>query len=204
MGVQESSERVGLMQRSLLPLLILSLSACGRAGAPGATAETASRVIERDLPEEGLVVQEVDLDGNGRPDIWNYYRERASGPRLRVRKKVDLDLDGRVDVVSTFDERGDLEREEMDADFDGIVDWIDHFKDGVRVLSEADTNFDGRSDVFSYYAIGTDGRPHIDRKERDTNGDGLIDLWERFDTEGNVIRTGRDTDGDGKMDERDE
>ena len=38
----------------------------------------------------------------------------------------------------------------------------------------------------------------------DTDGDGMVDYWEKFDTQGNVIRTGRDLDGDGKMDVRDQ
>ncbi|MCB9663531.1 MAG: hypothetical protein H6732_05445 [Alphaproteobacteria bacterium] len=184
----------------LLPVLLV---ACAKAGEPTKD-EPQPRITERELPEEGLIVQEIDLDGDGTPEIWNLFQEREDAPRLRVRKKVDLNFDGRVDVVSHFDETGSLYLEELDADLDGVLDWTDHYKDGVRVLAEVDTNFDGRPDVFSYYAVGADGKSYIDRKERDTNGDGKIDAWERFDPSGAVVRTGRDTDGDGKMDVRDE
>lgn len=187
---------------SLLLLLPTLTVACKKAADP--QSEEQPRITERQLPEEGLVVQEVDLDGDGKPEIWNLFQEREDAPRLRVRKKVDLNFDGRVDVVSHFDDTGALYLEEMDADLDGVLDWTDHYKDGVRVLAEVDTNFDGRPDVFSYYAVGADGKTYIDRKERDTNGDGKIDAWERFDPSGAVVRTGRDTDGDGKMDVRDE
>jgi hypothetical protein len=85
-----------------------------------------------------------------------------------------------------------------------MFDWTDHFQDGVRVMSEYDTDHDGKPNVFKYFARNDDGSVYIDRKERDSDGDGKIDVWERFNEEGLVIRTGRDTDGDGKMDVREE
>lgn len=183
----------------------VALTACAKSDdGPEAPVETGPIKIERVDPVEGLVIQEVDLDADGTPEIWTYYRELDGAARLQVRKKYDLNHDGRVDVVSHFDDRGALTLEEMDGDFDGLVDITDHYKDGARVLSEVDTNFDGRPDVFHYFTLGQDNKPRIDRKERDTDGDGKIDVWERYDSDGNVVRTGKDTDGDGKMDVRDE
>ena len=156
-------------------------------------------ITERPLPEEGHLLQEIDLNSDGSPDIYNYFRERENAPRLMLRKEIDLDRDGRVDVRTYFTDEGTLEREEMDGDFDGHFDWVDHYQSGERVMSEQDTDNDGQMNVFSYYEKGK-----ITRKERDTNADGLIDYWERFDAEGNVTKIGRDTDGDGKLDERDE
>jgi hypothetical protein len=92
----------------------------------------------------------------------------------------------------------------MDGDFDGSYDTTDYYKDGVRVMSERDTTFDGRPNVFSYYEASTSGRGKITHQERDENGDGEIDYWLRFDISGNVIKTGKDVDGDGKMDVREE
>jgi hypothetical protein len=186
-------------------LILLPLVACKKAPVESvATSIELDRVVETNLDDPGLVLQEIDLDGDGRADVTNIYRERADAGRVHVEKKLDLNLDGQVDVISSFDESGALETERIDRDFDGAFDWTDHYKGGVRVMAETDNNFDGRTDVWFYYAVGEDGRPRIDRKERDTDGDGRIDFWERFDGEGNVTRTGRDTDGDGKMDERDQ
>lgn len=191
--------------RTLLLIGSCCLIACkGTAkNAPEAAAQV-DRIKETEQPEEGLILQEIDMDGDGRTDVFNYYRERSAAARLRVKKKADLNFDGRIDAISEFDDSGELQRELFDSDFDGSLDWTDHYQDGMRVMAEMDTNFDGKPDIWFYYVKGADGRPHIDRKERDTNGDGLIDFWERFDGEGNVTRTGRDVDGDGKMDERTE
>jgi hypothetical protein len=161
-------------------------------------------VTERRVNEENLVAQDVDLDSDGEPDIKNYYRERSDAPRLLVRKELDLNRDGKVDVVSFFDEDGILDREEMDSDYDGQFDWTDHYQKGVRVMSQYDTDADGNPNVFKYYIRGDDGVIRLDRKERDEDGDGKIDVWERFSAAGEVIRTGRDTDGDGKVDIREE
>lgn len=167
-------------------------------------ASASGPVVEEKTIAEGLVVQEIDLDGNGKVDVRNTWRPREGGDRALVRKETDLDLDGRFDLVSLYGDDGRLVREEMDSDFDGTLDWTDHYKEGQRVFAEMDSNFDGRKDVFFYY-LATDGAaPKLDRKERDTNGDGRVDLWERFDAQGNVTRTARDTDGDGRMDERTE
>ena len=187
--------------RLIQSLALLLVAACSKAGGPTESAY-AQRVSERVLAEEGLVQQEVDLDRDGVADIRNYFRERADAPRLLVRKELDLNRDGKHDVVSFFDDQGSLEREEMDSDYDGRFDWTDHYKDGVRVMSEYDTDFDGQPNMFKYYIVGDDGSVHLDRKERDEDGDGKIDVWERFSMAGEVVRAGRDTDGDGKVDER--
>jgi hypothetical protein len=186
-------------------VLLFALVAPAMAKKPARTESAQGPVIEEREAAEGLVAQEIDLDGNGRIDVRNLWRPRDDGGRTLVRKETDLDLDGRMDVISHFDAAGALQREEMDVDFDGRPDWTDHYKDGQRVFAELDSNFDGRADTFFYYlAADGGGKPRLDRKERDTDADGKVDLWERFDADGNVTRTARDTDGDGRMDERDE
>lgn len=187
------------MHRLLPALPLLALVACGPKGKSPSAAGGPGHAINERPAEGGLVVQEVDLDGNGSVEIYNFYRETRDGTRFLVRKELDLNLDGHVDVISHFDDEGNLVKEEMDGDFDGLFDWVDHYQDGQRVLSESDTDYDGKPNVWSYYEGG-----RIQRKERDTDGDGRIDYWERFDDDGNVIVTGADTDGDGKMDTRDE
>jgi hypothetical protein len=164
-----------------------------------AAAQDKSSVREHTTDDGNLIV-EVDLDGDGKPDIYNYYRQLDGGGRLLLRKEMDLNQDTRIDVWSIYTETGDLEREEMDGDFDGNIDWVDHYQGGKRVMSEIDTQNTGRFDLFKYYEAGK-----IRRKERDTTGDGQVDHWEYFDDEGkNVVKVGWDIDGDGQMDVREE
>ncbi|MEQ1564770.1 MAG: hypothetical protein ABMA64_03945 [Myxococcota bacterium] len=186
-----------------LPLLLTVFAGCAKKTEGVSESAYTTKVSEK-RTEEGLVDQDIDLDADGAADIRNFYRERADAPRLLVRKELDLNRDGKIDVVSFFDQEGNLDREDMDSDYDGRFDWTDHYQKGVRVMSEYDTDQDGRSNVFKYYIRSEDGALHLDRKERDEDGDGKIDVWERFGPQGEVVRTGRDTDGDGKVDVREE
>ncbi len=201
------------MPRALRPaasllMLGLALGACKKEDeARPAAAAAPQRLTEIDLPEEGLVRQEVDLNADGKADVFTWFRVRTDGSRVPVRKEVDLNLDGKVDVFSAFDDKGVLKIEQMDGDFDGAVDWVDHYQSGYRVKAEIDSDHNGNVDTWYYYTRDDDKpetKPRIDRKERDTNGDGAVDVWERYDAAGNVVITARDLDGDGKMDEREE
>jgi len=186
---------------TVVVIATLSLVGCGKKK-PVEEIDTTSlylRAVVEKTTADGLVLEEIDVDLDGVPDIFNYYRERTNAPRLLVRKELDVNRDGRIDTTSYFTDAGELEREVMDRDFDGQVDWTDHYQNGQRVMSEFDTTANGLMNEFAYYAKG-----RITHKERDSTGDGLIDTWERFDANGKVVKTGRDIDGDGKMDERDE
>lgn len=182
--------------------LILLAGCAAKAPSNGAGADTGR--VKETRTAHGALIQEIDLDRDGRPDIINHYVERRDAPRLLVKKELDLNRDGRIDVRSYFNSAGQLEKEEMDTDYDSVFDHVDYYRDGVRVMSEYDTDGDSRPNVFKYYTRTSDGTVMLERKERDEDGDGRIDLWERFDASGRVVRMGRDTDGDGKMDVRED
>lgn len=190
-----------MMKAPSLPLLagaalLLAGPGCGAKKQASQDVRKAS-VISMAPAEDGLTRQAIDINGDGSPDVFNYVRERQDASALMVRKETDLNWDGRIDVRAWFDDTGALTKEEMDGDFDGRVDWVDHYQGGRRVLAEVDTDFDGTFDLFKYFEGG-----QVRRKERDSNKDGRIDLWEYFDEGGNVVKTGRDLDGDGVMDVR--
>lgn len=192
--------------RTMMVAAVVAVAGCAKdpGASTGASGPDAPPPITERTTEAGLVESSIDLDGDGKPEIRNYWRERADAPRLLVRKEVDMNRDGKADVISYFTDDGVLDREEMDSDYDGFFDWTDHYQKGTRVMSEYDSDNDGKPNVFKYYTRSDDGSVHLDRKERDEDGDGKIDVWERFDATGNVIRMGRDTDGDGKVDIREE
>ena len=182
-------------------MLILTLTFAKKASKADEQFETqvkeSTRLSERPT-SDGLIEQRIDINGDTRPDVYNFFRERQEGfARLLVRKETDLNFDGRVDVRSWFNDTGKLDKEELDGDFDGRVDWVDHYQGGKRVMSEIDTDYNGVFDLFKYYEGSK-----IRRKERDTNGDSRIDFWEYFDDQGAVVKTGRDVDGDWVMDTR--
>lgn len=182
---------------AVLPVLAGCPKTAGTTTDPTASGQPG--VVSRAPTAEGLLEEKVDLNGDGKTEIVNYYRERTDAPRLLVRKEMDFNRDARIDVRTTFDDAGLRVQEDMDGDFDGRADWVDHYIGGKRTYSEVDTDFNGTFDLFKYYENGK-----VRRKERDTDGDGRVDFWEYLDEAGTVVKTGKDLDKDGKMDVRDQ
>jgi len=158
-----------------------------------------SALVQERKAADGNLIQEVDLDGDSKPEVYNYFRNADDRSRVLLRKESDLNHDGKIDVSCFFTETGTIDREEMDSDFDGKVDWIDHYQAGKRVSTEVDSDQNGKFDVSKSFEAG-----RIKSIERDTNGDSKTDLWQYFDDSGNVIKVGWDIDGDGQMDVRQE
>jgi hypothetical protein len=147
-------------------------------------------------------------------------RERAGGRTIESR--VFYATDGRVLARFYFEPgaREPLLREE-DTDLDGIADrwtayasqrptevWEDrgasgrvnaHLRlaaDGVsKEAIEIDMDGDGRPERVFRYAQGV-----LHAGEQDTNGDGLLDRFERFEPDGALAARDEDLDGDGAVD----
>jgi hypothetical protein len=96
----------------------------------------------------------------------------AVWPASRDVRTEDRDGDGRADVWRMYDRRGEL------------------------VELAVDSNFDGRSDVREYYALGA-----LVRRESDRTFSGRVDLIEEFDSVTHErVRSVVDTDDDGTAD----
>jgi hypothetical protein len=137
----------------LLPLILVVCAGCPPKDPPSVLDVTAQPLPDKlslsERPTAGLREEQVDLDGDGKTNVWNYY----DGSGTLVRRETDLNLDARPDVISYYT-GGTLTGEEMDGDFDGRVDWVDHYTNGQRDRAEADTDYDGRIDVIFYYQNG--------------------------------------------------
>jgi hypothetical protein len=173
---------------AFLPALLLACAGRTPApqdskGAPGSAA-----------PGPGESVSTYDLAHSGKPDVWKYLRKGPDGRDQVVRRESDLNHDGRIDLWEYYDDRGALEKQVADLDFDGKADVILFFEKGQLVRKELSFGFDGKPHVVAYYEKGK-----LVRKEKDDNGDGKIDTWEYWEG-GELDRVGVDSDGDGKVD----
>ena len=99
----------------------------GCAGSRGPTIGVTASLLTERLTDNGLIEQQIDLNGDMVPDVYNYYRERSEANRLLVRKEVDLNLDSKIDVRTWFTDEGTIEREEMDGDFSRFRKLINSF-----------------------------------------------------------------------------
>jgi hypothetical protein len=67
-------------------------------------------------------------------------------------------------------------------------------------VATLDLTGDGKPDVWTFTRPGPDGKPMVTRKEKDLNGDGRVDSWERYGPDGALTLLVYDMDFDGKPD----
>lgn len=118
---------------------------------------------------EFLTCKEVDINFDGRKDVWFYYDDAGQ----RTREEMDLDFDGKIDLV-TFRQADKIVRQELDTNFDGKSDIWRHFEGEKIARVERDSDNDGKVDYWEYYEGGA-----LDRIGFDVDGDGKIDRWDR-------------------------
>jgi len=125
-----------------------------------------------------LIQLTADQDGDGRTDQWTY----LDGTRP-IRGEADTDGDGRIDRWEYFDIASALTRVGTSSRGDGVEDtWAypTPSKDGESMIATSRH----RDRVFDHHEFYR-GQALV-RTEDDTNGDGRIDKWERY--EGSVLR----------------
>lgn len=180
------------MRRVLSLALLLSACAGGttasRPDAPGPAAGAPRRNAA------GEIVTELDLSGDGKPDLWRATRRADDGRELLVRVDRDLNGDGKVDLWQEYGPDGQPTEERFDFDFDGRVDERVLLEKGQVVRKELSFAFDGRPSAWVHYEKG-----RRVRRERDLNRDGKVDYWEYWEGE-EIDRIGVDLDGDGTVD----
>lgn len=155
----------------------------------------------RNKPE--LEVSETAGVGALKPNVRRVFKVFGEGDarhKSLACREIDSNLDGIKDVVRTFNQKGEAVREEADSDYDGRIDvWI-NFVDGRLAQEDLDTNKDGKADVWKFYVNG-----QLQRIRRDRNFDGKPDVWEIY-ARGRLERVGMDETYDGHVDrwDRDE
>ncbi len=144
-----------------------------------------------------LEVSETAGPGAFRPNVRRVYKtfgDAETRHKTLVCREIDTNLDGIKDVVRTFNAKGEALHEEADTDYDGRIDvWAD-FVDGRISEERIDTNHDGKPDLWKFYVGG-----QLSRMQRDTNFDGKPDVWEIY-TKGHLERMGIDIGFDGHVD----
>lgn len=142
----------------------------------------------------------TDSNGDGLPEICKYYKSLPDPKRpgqthiALMQQHLDVNWDGKIDIKRTFSVEGTTTREEWDADYDGNIDEVRLFEDGLISRSDQDLDNDGHVEVIRYYQQGK-----LERKESDTNQDGKTDRWEYFNGQ-TVERIGIDENYDGTID----
>ena|SRR5436190_21485280 len=116
-----------------------------------------------------------DTDHDGRIDMHAYL---FNGRTVRI--ELDGNGDGIVDRWEYYQPDGQLDRIGTSSEADGIEDmWV--AQRGTQMRADIATRRDGVADRHEFHENGA-----LVRTEQDSNGDGRIDQWQRF--EGGVLR----------------
>ena len=142
----------------LAVLLCLGVAACGGTHAAGGV--HSSFIDPTRLNKEGLYVRQLDLNHDGRPDVFKYFKPVAD-PRypgnmqyVLVLKEMDLNFDGKIDAWKIYKLNGELFREYFDLDARGKVTCVNFYEGNFLVRKEFDLNGDGQPDVWYHYVRG--------------------------------------------------
>jgi len=150
----------------------------------------------RNKPE--LEVSETAGPGALKPNVRRVFKTFGDDAETRhqtlICREIDTNLDGIKDVVRTFNAKGEAQHEEADTNYDGKIDVWMNFVGGRLAEEDEDANHDGKPDVWKYYVSG-----QLSRIKRDRNGDGNPDVWEIY-TKGKLERMGVDESFDGHVD----
>ena len=113
---------------------------------------------------------DYDTDRDGRIDMRAYL---VDGHAVRI--EADGNGDGVIDRWEYYGGDGHLDRLGTSSENDGVEDtWVAQTGDQMRV--DTSTHRDGIADRHEFHENGV-----VVRAEQDTNGDGRIDQWQRFD-----------------------
>jgi hypothetical protein len=182
---------------SMLLGIALCLLACSsteaegdKAKAPGQGPEKRdTTIVHEPCDANSSDAQKVDVNGDGKPDIIHVMKGGREVCRI-----VDLNMDGAVDAFIYYDDQGRERRRESDFDRDGRADEIAIFENGQLKLKLRETNFDNKIDTWDYYENG-----RLVKRERDSDGDGIVDQWWTFNNPNNpkcaVVASDRNADG---------
>ncbi len=115
-------------------------------------------------------VVESDVNKDGNPDGWTYVKNGNV-----EKQEIDINFDGRIDAVYLYEWGGKVREEILDTDYDGRMDNWRTYENGSLVEDQIDSNSDGEVDIWFYIDRGK-----IIRLEKDTTGDGKPDLVSEF------------------------
>lgn len=138
----------------------------------------------------------IDYNGNGKLDEkWTYVNERIS------KSESDRNLDGKIDLIINYNRKGLSKTGKSDEDFNGTFESFHYYNNGNTVLTKSDTTGDGFNDYIVNYNNGVinmitflspeNEKPIKIQKykslklisaEIDTNGDGVMDLFHKYDS----------------------
>jgi hypothetical protein len=161
------------MRRNLIGALLVVAIAPIAVSCDRGRAEARKRITpEYDKKTGRLSMLKYDANGNGVVDTWSY----MDGARV-VRIEIDKDEDGKIDRWEYYGADQKLAKVGFSRQSDGKEDaWSFPRPDGSIDRIEISTARDGKVTRIEHYQQNA-----LVSAEEDSDGDGRMDKWERYD-----------------------
>ena len=114
--------------------------------------------------------QSEDTNSDGEPDRWVKIN---AGKVSEI--ALDRDFNSEIDYIVKYDDESRKIEEQMDYNFDGMMDDFYYYAAEKMVRREIDSNYDEKVDIWVYL----DGI-YIQKYEKDTDFDGTVDVVEDY------------------------
>ena len=134
---------------------------------------------------------EIDGDGDGRVDRWEYYLPDGSLQRVGTSSAGD----GVADSWAWAEDATGERRVDVASSRDGVVDRREFYRGDALVRVEQDADRDGRVETWQIFEEGRLREVRID-----TSGRGTADRRLVYDRDGRFVGVWVDADGDGAFD----
>ncbi len=158
--------------------------------------------------EDDPMVERFDVNQDGITDMWKIYQNITDGDqtkRVFVRREIDLTFDNNINYIKFYTPQGNIEKEYLDKDSDGLIESIRYYEGNSVVKIEEftkkpikeDLTVDSEIKPFKIYYYNPNGT--LKKITKDKTGDGQEDYFLYY-ISGNLDRVGIDEDGDLKID----
>jgi len=156
------------------------------------------------------LISSYDVNRDGTADMWKIYKEFKAKDdlvkKILLRREIDLNFDGKINYYKFYTEKGDIDKEYIDLNLDGVVETIvfyerniikKQFKYKKNPIKE-DLTIDESIPVYKKILYAN---KKLDRVIVDRTDDGVLDQY-LFFKKNKLIQIAFDDDEDGKIDTR--
>ena len=167
------------------------------------------KIIDNRYKNNPLVAS-YDVNKDGNADMWKVYEEIKTNDeetkRILSRREIDLNFDGKINYFKFYSDKGNIKKEYIDTDLDGIIDTIRYYEKNLITRKEIfkknpidkKLNINSKIKPYKKY-IYTNQK--LSRILIDRTGNGDLDEY-LFFRKNKLIQIGFDDDNDGKIDTR--
>ena len=96
--------------------------------------ESIRKVSKDSRYKKNKLIEPFDVNQDGEADMWKIYKELTTNDNIKKvlkRREIDLNFDGKLNYIKFYSDKGNILKEYLDKDLDGVFDSIRFYKDNI-------------------------------------------------------------------------